>query len=56
LNGLADDADVFEELRAASARPEARYPIVYDLKKPWDILLPHLAKIKADLPASRAQG
>jgi hypothetical protein len=46
LSGLADDADVLEEMRAASARPGARYPVVYDLKKPWDILLPHLAKIK----------
>jgi hypothetical protein len=46
LNGLADDADALEELRAASVRPGARYPVVYDMEKPFEILLPHLAKIK----------
>ena len=36
-----------ETLRAASSRPESCYPVVYDLKNPWGILLPHLADIKA---------
>ena len=36
-----------EVLRAASSRPETRYPVVYDLDNPWGILLPHLANIKA---------
>jgi hypothetical protein len=46
LNGLKDDEAVLEELRAASARPDARYPVVYDMENPWGILLPHLGKIK----------
>lgn len=35
-----------EELRAASARPQSLYPVIYDLNNPWGILLPHLANIK----------
>lgn len=46
LDGLKDDEAAFEELRAASARPDARYPVVYDLDNPWGILLPHLWAIK----------
>ena len=46
LDGLKDDKAAFDELRAASARPEARYPIAYDLENPWGIALPHLAKMK----------
>jgi len=46
LDGLKDDAAAFEDLRAASARADARYPVVYDLKNPWEIVLPHLARIK----------
>jgi hypothetical protein len=33
-------------LRAASDRPYARFPVVYDLDNPWGILLPHLGNIK----------
>ena len=47
LQGLKSSDAVLEELRAASRRPYARYPVVYDLDNPWGILLPHLAKIKA---------
>lgn len=46
LSGLQDDDAAFNELRAASSRPEARYPVVYNMKNPMATLLPHLAKIK----------
>ena len=46
LEGLKDDDDALEGLRAASDRPAARYAVVYDMKNPWEILLPHLGKIK----------
>jgi hypothetical protein len=46
LDGLKDDDAAFEELRAASARPQARYQVVYNMENPVGILLPHLAKIK----------
>jgi hypothetical protein len=46
LEGMKDDEAVFDELNKASARPYARYPIVYYMENPWAILLPHLAKIK----------
>jgi len=46
LDGLKEDEAAFDELRAASARPDARYPIVYDLENPWGIRLPHLFRIK----------
>ena len=36
----------FEELRAASTRPQSLYPVVYRRNDPWGILLPHLAYIK----------
>lgn len=35
-----------QELRQALQRPEARYPVDYNLQNPWAILLPHLAKVK----------
>lgn len=41
----ANDA-IFSELRSASRRPEARYPVVYSLENPWGILLPHLYNTK----------
>ena len=47
LEGLRDREAVLEELRGASRRPYARYPVVYDLENPWGILLPHLASVKA---------
>jgi len=44
------DLKVYEaalrELRAASARPLARYDIHYNMENPWGILLPHLLSIK----------
>jgi hypothetical protein len=46
LDGMKDDEAAFDELRAASARPEARYPVVYDMENPWGILLPHLTRVK----------
>jgi len=47
LEALKPIAPRLEELRAASSRPESRYPVIYDLENPWGILLPHLADIKA---------
>jgi hypothetical protein len=46
LDGLKDDKAVLEELRLASARPLARYPIVYDMENPGATLFPHLRRIK----------
>jgi hypothetical protein len=46
LDGLKADEGVLNELRAASKRPEARYPVVYNLEDPWAILLPHLSRVK----------
>jgi len=46
LAGLQDDDGVFEQMRAATNRPQTRYAIDYDLNNPWGILLPHLAQIK----------
>lgn len=46
LDGMKDDDDAFNELRAASSRPKASYPVVYNMKNPMATLLPHLAKIK----------
>lgn len=46
LDGLNDDAAAFDELRAASARPDARYPVIYNMENPMSIALPHLGKIK----------
>ena len=43
---MKDDEAAFDELRAASARPASRYPVIYDMENPWGILLPHLAKMK----------
>jgi hypothetical protein len=47
LDGLKDTEPRLGELRTASQRPSARYPIAYKLDDPWGILLPHLAAIKA---------
>lgn len=47
LEGLRLDEPVVTELREASKRPYARYPVVYNLDNPAMILLPHLAKLKA---------
>jgi hypothetical protein len=46
LDGLKDDEAVLEELRQASARPDARYPVVYDMENPCATLLPYLPVIK----------
>jgi hypothetical protein len=46
LAGLTTSETGLAALRAASDRPYARYPVVYDLENPWGILLPHLGNIK----------
>ena len=46
LEALKDDDIVFEELRRASRRGQARYPIAYNMDDPWSIRLPHLMRIK----------
>ncbi len=46
LADLASSETELDQLRAASDRPDARYPVVYDLDNPWGILLPHLGNIK----------
>ncbi len=46
LKAVQDDDAVWDQLRQASTRPEARYPIDYNAEDPWSIRLPHLAKIK----------
>jgi len=46
LQGLRDDEAALEELRQASARPDARYPVVYNMENPWAIRVPYLARIK----------
>jgi hypothetical protein len=47
LAGLKGSEDKLAELRAASRRPHARYPVEYKLEDPWGILVPHLISIKA---------
>jgi tetratricopeptide (TPR) repeat protein len=39
------DSDI-EELRQASRLPQSRFPINYDVKIPFDALLPHLSSLK----------
>ncbi|HKW31178.1 MAG TPA: hypothetical protein VJT54_17775 [Verrucomicrobiae bacterium] len=46
LAGLVTSETSLAELRAASDRPYARYPVVYDMENPWGILLPHLGNGK----------
>ena len=46
LAGLASSETELDQLRAASDRPYARFPVVYDMENPWGILLPHLGNIK----------
>ena len=46
LAELVSSETELDQLRAASDRPYARYPVVYDLDNPWGILLPHLGNIK----------
>lgn len=46
LEALKDDEACFSELRAAARRPQARYPIHYDMENPWGILVPHLANLR----------
>jgi hypothetical protein len=47
LEGLKSSEMILSELRAASSRPNAVYPVDYTLEDPWAILLPHLANVKA---------
>src|SRR5690348_17795063 len=49
LADLASSETSLAELRAASDRPYARYPVVYDMDNPWGILLPHLGNIKRNV-------
>lgn len=46
LEGLKSDEAAFRELRAASKRPLARYPVNYMMANPWATLMPHLNDIK----------
>ncbi len=46
LAALVSSETELDQLRAASDRPYACYPVVYDLDNPWGILLPHLGNIK----------
>jgi hypothetical protein len=47
LQGFKTSEVHLAELRTASHRPHARYPVVYDLENPWGILLPHLAVVRS---------
>jgi len=47
LEGFKSSEPRLSELRAASARPYSRYPVVYKTDDPWGILLPHLSRIKS---------
>jgi fructose-specific component phosphotransferase system IIB-like protein len=49
LAGLISSETELAPLRAASDRPYARYPVVYDLDNPWGILLPHLGNVKRNV-------
>jgi hypothetical protein len=46
LAGLVSSETELDQLRAASDRPYARYPVVYDMDNPWGVLLPHLGNVK----------
>ena len=37
---------VLEELREASARPQSRYLVQYEVENPWGVMVPHLGLIK----------
>jgi hypothetical protein len=49
LAGLLSSEGELAPLRAASDRPYARYPVVYDMENPWGILLPHLGNVKRNV-------
>jgi hypothetical protein len=46
LEALRVYEPALNELRAASRKPQVRYPVDYKTDQPFSILLPHLAKIK----------
>ncbi|MGA2138797.1 MAG: hypothetical protein ABSH14_08055 [Verrucomicrobiia bacterium] len=46
LEALKTNEAVFAALRAASLRPNSRYPVQYNLEDPWGILLPHLGNLR----------
>src|SRR2546430_17637232 len=48
LEGLKSSETDLAELRAASQRPYARYPVIYDLENPWGILMPHIARVRSE--------
>ncbi|MFO1457981.1 MAG: hypothetical protein U1G08_01130 [Verrucomicrobiota bacterium] len=41
-----EDESRFDELREAARRPQARFPVDYNLENPWGILLPHLSGLR----------
>ena len=47
LLALSKYDGTIEELRQAAALPDSRFPLNYDAEPPADILLPHLAGLKA---------
>ena len=46
LADLVSSETELDPLRAASDRPDARYPVIYDMENPWGILIPHLGNLK----------
>lgn len=46
LRELQSNEARLAELREAGRRPEARYPVFYDLDNPWGTLLPHLGGVR----------
>jgi len=46
LRGLQDCAPILEELRAASSRPEALFPVNWTADNPAEIALPHYSELQ----------
>jgi hypothetical protein len=46
LAGLKTNEPALSALRDASARPLARYPVIYETEKPWSTYLPHLINLR----------
>jgi hypothetical protein len=46
LEALKTNDTIFAELRVASQKPRALYPVNYELEDPWGILLPHLSPLR----------
>jgi hypothetical protein len=45
LEGLKPNAEMFTQLRKESSRKYSRFPVNYNLEKPWLTLLPHLSPV-----------